>query len=102
MQNKQKFLVNNDRFKSLMMDNEQAEKAFNTLKTAIDKIYQRKASTLSFEELYRNAYNLVLNKHGQLLYTGVRNSFGENLQPMIQHLQSCPDEILLRELNEVW
>ena len=29
------------------------------------------ASSLSFEELYRNAYNLVLHKHGELLYRGV-------------------------------
>ena len=39
----------------------------------MDEIHNRNASTLSFEELYRNAYNLVLHKHGPLLYDGVQS-----------------------------
>ena len=39
--------------------------------TAIGEIHNKNASSLSFEELYRNAYNLVLHKHGDLLYAGV-------------------------------
>lgn len=42
--------------------------------TAIGEIHNKNASLLSFEELYRNAYNLVLHKHGDLLYAGVKQS----------------------------
>lgn len=43
-------------------------------RTAITEIHNKNASSLSFEELYRNAYNLVLHKHGDLLYSGVKQS----------------------------
>ncbi|KAL7466447.1 hypothetical protein ACHAXS_006743 [Conticribra weissflogii] len=53
------------------MDTPAALKIFKSLAAAMDEIHNRNASTLSFEELYRNAYNLVLHKHGNLLYEGV-------------------------------
>jgi cullin 3 len=53
------------------MDTPSASSTFQSLSSAMDEIHNRNASTLSFEELYRNAYNLVLHKHGGLLYEGV-------------------------------
>ena len=50
------------------------------LKEAIYEIFNSNASALSFEELYRNAYNLVLNKHGDMLYEGVRAEVTEHLK----------------------
>ncbi len=50
------------------MSQEQALQHWNTIKEAIHKIYAKQASSLSYEELYRTAYNLVLHKHGDLLY----------------------------------
>lgn len=47
---------------------------FSFFSTAIGEIHNKNASSLSFEELYRNAYNLVLHKHGDLLYAGVKQS----------------------------
>lgn len=46
----------------------------------MDEIHNRNASTLSFEELYRNAYNLVLHKHGGLLYEGVQDRLSVHLR----------------------
>ena len=43
-----------------------------SLKTAIQEIQKKNNSGLSFEELYRNAYTMVLHKHGETLYTGTR------------------------------
>ena len=51
-----------------------ADKTWAVLRDAICQINRRDASGLSFEELYRNAYNLVLHKHGELLYDGVRQA----------------------------
>mmetsp|Transcript_28016 Transcript_28016/g.84238 ORF Transcript_28016/g.84238 Transcript_28016/m.84238 type:complete len:102 (+) Transcript_28016:82-387(+) len=54
------------------MNADQAREIWRSLRVAISEIYDRNASVLSFEELYRNAYNLVLHKHGDLLYDGVK------------------------------
>ena len=76
---------------------------WSTIKEAIHKIYQKQASSLSYEELYRTAYNLVLHKHGELLYNGVKNTTIELLQPIVERLGRCTtEEDLLKRVNEVW
>ncbi len=50
-----------------------------SLKTAIQEIQKKNNSGLSFEELYRNAYTMVLHKHGEKLYTGTREVVIEHL-----------------------
>ncbi len=62
----------------------------------------RNSSVLSFEELYRTAYNLVLQKHGDLLYSGIRDTFHSHSQDMCSKLQQVPDSNLLSELCIVW
>eukprot|EP00569_Conticribra_weissflogii_P005587 CAMPEP_0171347236 /NCGR_PEP_ID=MMETSP0878-20121228/27306_1 /TAXON_ID=67004 /ORGANISM="Thalassiosira weissflogii, Strain CCMP1336" /LENGTH=1035 /DNA_ID=CAMNT_0011851199 /DNA_START=170 /DNA_END=3277 /DNA_ORIENTATION=- len=71
------------------MDTPTALKTFKSLAAAMDEIHNRNASTLSFEELYRNAYNLVLHKHGNLLYEGV----WERLE---FHLVRCAGKLVKR------
>ena len=46
------------------MDEREANRTWEALKHAIHQIHKHNASQLSFEELYRNAYNLVLHKVG--------------------------------------
>ena len=53
------------------MDEAESKRTWAALKKAIHQIHDHNASVLSFEELYRNAYNLVLHKYGDLLYCGV-------------------------------
>ena len=62
------------------MDVTAAQSTFDSLASAMDEIHNRNASTLSFEELYRNAYNLVLHKHGGLLYDGVEDGLARHLR----------------------
>src|SRR5210317_2552744 len=64
------------------MDTTAALTTFQSLASAMDEIHNRNASTLSFEELYRNAYNLVLHKHGNLLYEGIT-------ERLTVHLRGC-------------
>ncbi|KAI8839211.1 Cullin [Chytridium lagenaria] len=54
--------------------------SWDILSTAIKEIYKKNASKLSFEELYRNAYNMVLHKDGDKLYTGIQNVIQEHLE----------------------
>ena len=73
-----------------------------TIKDAIVKIYAQKASSLSYEELYRTGYYLVLYKHGEMLYENVKKTTVEMLQPIATRLISVPDGDLLKEITNVW
>eukprot|EP00536_Pseudo-nitzschia_multiseries_P002807 jgi/Psemu1/322715/estExt_fgenesh1_pg.C_390014 len=84
------------------MDKTVASQIWNVLAKAIDEIYNRNASQLSFEELYRNAYNLVLHKHGTLLYEGVTEKFNFHLTATAERLSNVPDSSLLEELSTTW
>ncbi|KAF3145642.1 Cullin-3 [Orbilia oligospora] len=54
--------------------------AWALLSEALKQIYERDASNLSFEELYRTAYKMVLKKHGDPLYNGVNDLVKTRLQ----------------------
>ena len=56
----------------MTMDEKYVESIWNLLKEAIQEIQRKNNSGLSFEELYRNAYTMVLHKHGERLYTGLK------------------------------
>ncbi len=57
---------------------------WNTLKDAFTKIHEKEASNLSYEELYRFAYRLVLKKQGERLYDNVKSFEAEWLQEKVQ------------------
>ena len=84
------------------MDDSAAGQTWEALARAIDEIYNRNASKLSFEELYRNAYNLVLHKHGTLLYDGVSDKISSHLLETVQRLAQVPDTTLLEEMATTW
>lgn len=84
------------------MDRTTALQTWDALANAIDEIYNRNASRLSFEELYRNAYNLVLHKFGVLLYDGVTEKISAHLLETVQRLADVPDSTLLEEIAATW
>jgi len=84
------------------MDRTVATQTWEALANAIDEIYNRNASQLSFEELYRNAYNLVLHKHGTLLYEGVSEKLSSHLLETVGRLAEAPESSLLEEVAATW
>ena len=68
------------------MDEKYVNNIWDLLKNAIQEIQRKNNSGLSFEELYRNAYTMVLHKHGEKLYTGLREVVTEHL---INKVRSC-------------
>lgn len=87
------------------------------LATAIREIHNHNASKLSFEEIYRYAYNLVIQKHGELLYTGVKGLVRDNLDRLAKEQivplfpttglnepmqQAHQGEQLLKSVKDVW
>lgn len=61
------------------MDPRYVEEIWRLLKNAIQEIQKKNNSGLSFEELYRNAYTMVLHKHGERLYNGLKEVVTEHL-----------------------
>ena len=66
------------------MARDMANSHWETIREAIYKIHSKQASQLSYEELYRTAYNLVLHKHGELLYNNVKLTTADLLKPMAE------------------
>ncbi|CAF3478564.1 unnamed protein product [Rotaria sp. Silwood1] len=74
-----------------------------SLKAAIQEIQKKNNSGLSFEELYRNAYTMVLHKHGEKLYTGTREVVMEHLvQKVRQDVIDSLNNNFLTTLNSAW
>mmetsp|Transcript_18808 Transcript_18808/g.44658 ORF Transcript_18808/g.44658 Transcript_18808/m.44658 type:complete len:737 (+) Transcript_18808:84-2294(+) len=84
------------------MDEEYANKTWQTLHNAIHEIHKQNASGLSFEELYRNAYNMVLHKFGDKLYQGLSDTITAHLRTVAEHVQTANDTEFLSELKDKW
>lgn len=65
------------------MDEKYVESIWNLLRNAIQEIQKKNNSGLSFEELYRNAYTMVLHKHGERLYTGLKEVVTTHLEKQV-------------------
>lgn len=70
------------------------ETTWQVLERAFGEIHTKNASALSFEELYRNAYKIVLKKKGDELYNKVAQFeerwLGETVRTQIVRLLSAP------------
>ncbi|XP_047959962.1 cullin-3A-like [Salvia hispanica] len=86
----------------VVVDPKYAEKTWKVLEDAIREIYNHNASGLSFEELYRNAYNMVLHKFGERLYSGLVSTMTLHLQSMSESIEAAQGASFLDELNTKW
>lgn len=60
------------------------------------------ASKMSFEELYRNVYNLVLSKRGDTLYSDLSRNIKDRLAHILTELKKSSDASFLECLNLYW
>jgi cullin 3 len=81
-----------------MMTQNDAEERWMGIGTAVDEIHNRNASTLSFEELYRSSYTMIIQKHGVIVYTGITEKITSHLQTIVKKLADTPDKHLLQEV----
>lgn len=85
------------------MDEKYVDTIWALLKNAIQEIQKKNNSGLSFEELYRNAYTMVLHKHGERLYTGLKEVVSYHLETKIREdVLKCLNNNFLRTLNQAW
>lgn len=85
------------------MDEKYVETIWASLKNAIQEIQKKNNSGLSFEQLYRNAYNMVLHKHGNRLYYGLREVVSEHLEHKVRaEVLEALHSNFLPKLNQAW
>ena len=101
MAQKSKFIIKPFQH-NVQMDEEYANRTWQTLHEAIREIHRQNASGLSFEELYRNAYNMVLHKFGDKLYSGLSDTITRHLQAVAGQVADSNDERFLPELKDKW
>ncbi|XP_074104942.1 cullin 3 [Cotesia typhae] len=85
------------------VDEKYVENIWALLKNAIQEIQKKNNSGLSFEELYRNAYTMVLHKYGERLYTGLKEVVTQHLENKVREdvLHSLHNNFL-QTLNQAW
>ncbi|KAH3666136.1 hypothetical protein OGAPHI_004325 [Ogataea philodendri] len=93
--------------KKIVSNEEDFEKLWVVIRNAIKEIQHKNASKLSFEELYRKAYNLVLRKQGKMLYDQVELTIQEFLlqdtrKELLESLETDDERVFLLKLNSVW
>lgn len=84
------------------LDPKYAERTWKVLEHAIHEIYNHNASGLSFEELYRSAYNMVLHKYGEKLYDGLQSTMTWRLKEISKSIETAQGGLFLEELNAKW
>ena len=67
----------------MVMDERYVENIWQLLKDAIQELQRQNNGGLSFEELYRNAYTMVLHKHGERLYRGLKEVVTQHLETTV-------------------
>ncbi|KAK3851526.1 hypothetical protein Pcinc_041837, partial [Petrolisthes cinctipes] len=87
----------------MTMDERYVENIWQLLKNAIQEIQKKNNSGLSFEELYRNAYTMVLHKHGERLYSGLRDVVTHHLENKVRaDVLASLQNNFLQTLNHAW
>uniref|UniRef100_A0ABI7YS87 Cullin family profile domain-containing protein n=1 Tax=Felis catus TaxID=9685 RepID=A0ABI7YS87_FELCA len=96
-------LVITEPSRCMTMDEKYVNSIWDLLKNAIQEIQRKNNSGLSFEELYRNAYTMVLHKHGEKLYTGLREVVTEHLINKVREdVLNSLNNNFLQTLNQAW
>eukprot|EP00960_Hanusia_phi_P054671 762734-Hanusia_phi.AAC.2 len=76
--------------------------SWEKLEAAIIQIFNENAGELSFEELYRTGYNMVLHKHGDMLYNNVDATLKKRSIELCERVEKNPDETFLSSLKKIW
>ena len=82
---------------------QKAIESWELISKAIDKIYEKQSSKLSYEELYRNVYYLVLNKYGEFAYNNLEFSLEKNIKNIYERINSAiHEENILQNMSIIW
>lgn len=86
----------------LKADANAVQNQLRIISNAIDTIYQRSSSQLSFNEIYGTAYNLVLQKQGDALYDRIQETCAVHLSHSVARIVSSEGTSFLQTLAQEW
>ncbi|XP_022887566.1 cullin-3B-like [Olea europaea var. sylvestris] len=89
-------------FKYREVGPEFGDTTWKILDHAFSQIYNRDSIDFTFAELYSHAYNMVLHKYGEKLYSGLESTMTFHLQEMCKCIEAAPGVSFLEELNTKW
>nr|CDS18270.1 cullin 3 [Echinococcus granulosus] len=84
------------------LNEQHISQTWEKLRAAILEIQKMNNTGLSFEELYRNAYTLVLQKHGDLLYNGTKQVVMQHMLRIRESVVENLNNKFLSFLNSCW
>lgn len=88
--------------KILKLDSKELEESLFLLESAISQIFNKQSSKLSYEELYRNVYYLVLNRFGEKAYTQTKVFLEKNIKIKYDNFNEAINEKNLSDLLLSW
>ncbi|EAY95764.1 hypothetical protein OsI_17638 [Oryza sativa Indica Group] len=94
-------------FRRTRMDAALAASSCQAVTDAIRDIYAQDMEKLNFEQLYRRVYEMVVNKHGELMYSEVATALTAEVEGLRTSLVAVADGgggggAFLRELLSKW
>nr|XP_017225487.1 PREDICTED: cullin-3B-like [Daucus carota subsp. sativus] len=84
-----------------VVDAKYAEKIWKKLEHAINEIYNHNGRLLSYHELQRDAYDMVLHNFGEMLYTGVESTMTNRLREISKRLAEAEGDLFLEESPKI-
>ncbi|KAJ6253462.1 cullin-3a-related [Anaeramoeba flamelloides] len=87
---------------SLKMEKSNYGNSWEVIEKAFRKIYKFKASVLSYEEIYRTSYDLVLGKQADILYDKINQYICDHAKNCSLHISDLQDERYLSETSNIW
>ncbi|KAF3341799.1 Cullin-3B [Carex littledalei] len=88
-------------YRPIELDPNYADRTWKIIEHGINEIYNHNDNKLSHEELYRVAYDMVLNRFGARLYNGLVVTVTRHLEETRKSIESAQGSFL-DELNRKW
>ncbi|KAH7968275.1 hypothetical protein HPB52_007308 [Rhipicephalus sanguineus] len=85
------------------MDDRRTEDLWLPLRRAFDEILEKRSTNLNFDQLYKDAYAMVIWNEGERLYYGLREAVREHLANKVRPLALAKvDDDCLQTINQAW
>ena len=85
-----------------IMQRRAAAEVWATLQHALIKVFKHETAKLSFAVLIRNVYNLVVDKHGAMVYAGVYAALTSHFTKQREILSKCSNVDFLPTMSSIW
>eukprot|EP01029_Cantina_marsupialis_P007579 TRINITY_DN184_c0_g3_i2.p1 TRINITY_DN184_c0_g3~~TRINITY_DN184_c0_g3_i2.p1 ORF type:complete len:739 (+),score=206.46 TRINITY_DN184_c0_g3_i2:70-2286(+) len=90
------------KYRRSQLDPNAVKEKLDALRKGIEVIFRKEHSNLSYEELYRSAYALVIQKKADQLFKMVEDLIADHVDLLAGKMMSHHEDELLRMVAEIW